>query len=76
MQINIHEAKTHFSRLIEKALSGEEVIIARNGIPILTLKPISAPVLERTPGLSFGKGKISDSFDEPLSPEVVNEFEK
>ena len=44
MQINIHEAKTHFSRPIEKALADEEVVIARNGIPILTLKPISATV--------------------------------
>ena len=76
MQINIHEAKTHFSRLIEKALAGEEVNIARNGTPILTLKPIPAQEVERKPGLSFGKGKIGDDFDEPLNTEILNEFER
>jgi antitoxin (DNA-binding transcriptional repressor) of toxin-antitoxin stability system len=40
MQVNMHEAKTHFSRLVERALAGEEVVIARDGVPLVTLEPI------------------------------------
>lgn len=58
MQINIHKTKTHFSRLIEKALADEDVIIARNGIPILTLRSISASVVKRKLGLSFERGDM------------------
>ena len=57
MQINIHEAKTHFSQIVDRALAGEEVIIAKNGKPLLTLQPIAGKKSHRTPGLSLGKGK-------------------
>ena len=56
IQENIHMAKTHFSKLLEKALSGNEVIIAKAGKPIAKLVPINDSLEPRKPGL--GKGKI------------------
>lgn len=53
---NIAEAKSHFSELVQKALTGEEVIIARDNKPLLRLMPLSAEKPMRTPG--SGKGKI------------------
>ncbi len=75
MQINIHEAKTHFSQIVDRALAGEEVIIAKNGKPLLTLQPIAGKKSHRTPGLSLGKGKVSEDFDSPLDPVILKEFE-
>jgi len=63
MQVNIHEAKTRFSVLVERALAGERVVIARNGTAQLSLEPIKKRSKLRTPGLSAGKGTISEDFD-------------
>lgn len=64
---NIHEAKTHFSKLIQRVMSGEEVIIARAGKPIARLLPIEgAEVSPRVPGIDRGKVTIAPDFDEPL----------
>ena len=62
-QVNIHHAKTHLSRLLERANAGEVIIIAKNGKPYARLVPLEAPA-PRRPGLL--KGKIEDSFFEPL----------
>ena len=67
MQVNVHEAKSQLSKLIEKALAGEEVVIARNNEPVVHLVPLKK---EKQP-LQFGTMKgfvkyISDDFDEPL----------
>ena len=71
---NIHEAKTHLSRLVEVVAAGGEVVIAKNGVPRARLVP-----LERTRKLKFGvlKGKIHypDDFDAPLLAEVLALFE-
>jgi prevent-host-death family protein len=71
---NMHEAKTHLSRLAERASQGEEIVIARNGRPLAKLVPIAA----RKP-LKFGfwKGKVwmSDDFDDPLPWEIQKYFE-
>jgi prevent-host-death family protein len=75
MQFNIHEAKTQFSKIVERALAGEEVIIAKNGHPVLVLQPISGKK-SRIPGLSVGKGTISEDFDSPLNDDILTEFEK
>ncbi len=75
MQVNIHEAKTQFSRLVEQALSGEEIIIARSGKPLLKLVPLAAPPQARTPGLSRGKIWIAEDFDAPLTEAIMQEFE-
>lgn len=63
-QVNIYEAKTHLSRLLQEALDGEEVIIARDGVPLVRLVPISRP-RQSILGL-IPEAWMSDDFDEPL----------
>ena len=75
MQFNMHEAKTHFSRLVERALAGEEIVIARDGVPLITLEPLRPSGQPRTPGLSRGKGRVADDFDAPLDEQTLDEFE-
>ena len=75
MQVNMHEAKTQFSRLVERALAGEKVVIARNGVPLITLEPLQPSTHPRTAGLSRGKGRIADDFDAPLDEETLQAFE-
>lgn len=72
-QVNIHEAKTHLSKLIA---SGEEVVIARYGEPVARLLPIRRETSRRVPGSARGKVKISKAFFEPLPEEVIEAFEK
>jgi prevent-host-death family protein len=61
--VNIHEAKTHLSRLIERVESGEEVVIARAGRPVARLVPFRARTAARVPGLWRGRVRISPDFD-------------
>ena len=64
--VNVHDAKTHLSRLLERVERGQEIIIARAGKPIARLGPI-APVVDRRPlGLDRGRIWMSEDFDEPL----------
>jgi|UniRef100_A0A7C4PFX4 prevent-host-death family protein len=63
---NLHESKTHLSRLIEKVMNGEEVIIAKAGKPVARLTPIQDDVSPRVPGVDKGKVKIAADFDAPL----------
>ncbi len=71
--VNIHEAKTHFSKLLERVALGEEIVIARAGEPVAKLSPL-APKRARTPGGAEGV-KVSDSFFDPLPPEILESFE-
>jgi prevent-host-death family protein len=64
--VNIHEAETHLSRLLERVLNGERIIIAKGGKPIAVLSPVSEPVRDRVPGIDAGKIIIHDNFDDPL----------
>ncbi len=64
--VNMHEAKTHLSRLLEQALGGEEIVIARAGTPVARLVPYSQPVVKREPGLLRGQIHIADNFDASL----------
>jgi prevent-host-death family protein len=64
-QFNIAEAKARFSELVEKALAGDEVIVARDHKPLLKLVPIE-PARARTPGSAAGTVWISDDFDAPI----------
>lgn len=73
--VNIHEAKTHFSKLVDRAMHGEEVIIARSGAPVVKLIAIQNKKPKRVPGALKGKIRISDDFDAPLSAEILEEFE-
>jgi prevent-host-death family protein len=70
--VNIHEAKTHLSKLIQKVLKGEEVIISKYGEPLVKLEPYH-PKIKRKPGVWKGKVKIADDFDE-LPPEIEKGF--
>ena len=71
---NIHEAKTHFSKLIEKARLGEEVIVAKAGKPVVRLVPMDAPKKRRQPGSARGMFTMSDDFDDPLPEEMLKAF--
>lgn len=72
--VNIHEAKTHLSKLIESVVNGEEVMIAKAGKPVAKLIPIHQSTHERKLGLLKGKIKISDDFDQPLAEEQLKDF--
>jgi prevent-host-death family protein len=72
--VNIHEAKTHFSKLIESVGAGEKVIIARAGKPVATLTAIQ-PEGMRQPGALRGKITLAEDFDTPLPADVLDAFE-
>ncbi len=74
--VNIHEAKTHLSRLLERVAAGEEIIIAKAGKPVAKLMPLSEPLSDRVPGLDKGRFQIPDDFDAPLSEDVLQLFER
>jgi prevent-host-death family protein len=62
---NIHEAKTHFSKLVERAAAGEEIVIGKAGKPVARLVPYAAPARpKRKPGSLRGKIRILPGFDE------------
>ena len=65
-KVTVHEAKTHLSRLINRALSGEEVVIARGKQELIRLVPIEKPRKARVLGDYAGKIHISSDFDAPL----------
>ena len=68
---NIHEAKTHFSKLLERVLNGEEVVIAKAGKPVARILPVVSAVSQRKPGNDKGKVIIKPDFDEPLEEFLV-----
>ncbi len=70
---NIHQAKTHLSRLIDAALTGEEVVIARAGTPVVRLVPVESRKTPRKLGLDAGKIVIADDFEAPM-PELEDLF--
>lgn len=73
MEVNIHEAKTHLSRLIQKALAGEEVTIAKAGKPLVRLTPVTEkpkPIL----GSARGTFELKPGWDDPLTEEELAEF--
>jgi prevent-host-death family protein len=72
--VNIHQAKTHFSRLVERAEAGEEIIIARSGKPVARLVPISQPMERRVFGQMRGLITVSDDFDDPLPDDLLAAF--
>ncbi len=76
MTINIHEAKTNFSKLLAQVISGEEVIIAKAGKPIAYLKPIVKKMKQRMPGSAKHKILISKNFNAPLPKYILDAFEK
>ncbi|WP_118181199.1 type II toxin-antitoxin system Phd/YefM family antitoxin [Paraburkholderia phosphatilytica] len=72
--VNIHEAKSQLSRLIEAAVGGEEVVIAKAGTPLVRLVPVDQKPKLRF-GLMKGKIRITEDFDAPLPEDVLATFE-
>jgi len=73
--VNIHEAKTHLSRLLTQAVEGEEVIIAKSGKPIARLVPIEHQPRRRVLGQDRGLFKVPEDFDAPLPDDLLASFE-
>ena len=73
--VNIHEAKTHLSRLLEQVANGDEVIIAKAGKPVARLVPLDAAPKKRRLGLLKGKLQVPDDFDAPLADADLALFE-
>lgn len=74
--VNVHEAKTHFSKLLNRVGSGEEIIIAKAGKPVARILPITKKIKKRMSGTAKGLIIIKDSFFEPLSDDLLGEFER
>lgn len=72
--VNIHEAKTHLSKLLARVGAGEEIIIAKAGKPVARLVPVAKQ--HRVPGSAKGKIIVADDFNAPLPETVMEEFEK
>jgi prevent-host-death family protein len=74
--LNIRQARTQFSQLLDRVQCGEEIIIAKAGRPIARLVPISMPAKPRKPGSAKGLITLSADFDAPLPDSVLDDFEK
>lgn len=75
--VNVHEAKTHLSKLIERVCAGEEITIAKAGKPLIRLVKVEeAPKIKRIPGGWPGTGNIPDSvFFDPISEDELDAWE-
>ncbi len=73
--INIHEAKTNLSRIVESVSQGEGVIIAKAGKPVARLMPLAAPKRTIKFGVLAGQISVPDDFDAPLPDELLDLFE-
>lgn len=73
--INMHEAKTHFSELVNAVSEGREIFIAKAGKPVARLVPLKEKKSKVRFGLLKGKIKIADDFDEPLPNDIIDLFE-
>ncbi len=74
-QVNIHEAKTHLSKLIAAVERGEEVVIARDGRAVARLVPVRETEGPRQPGSARGTFQVTDAFFEPLPDDFTAAFE-
>ncbi len=73
--MNVHEAKTHLSRLLERVRLGEEITIAKAGKPVARLVAVEGPRKRRVPGSAKGTIWMAEDFDAPLPEEVQRYFE-
>lgn len=74
MTVNIHQAKTNLSKLLERVRLGEEIVIAKAGKPVARLAPLAAT--RRKPELGWAKGRVwmAPDFDAPLPDDLLNAF--
>jgi len=73
-RVNMHEAKTHLSRLVERVEAGEEIVISRAGKPVARIVAVRPPAGSRTPGRLRGRVRVSEDFDAPLPDDVAAAF--
>lgn len=74
-QVNIYQAKTELSKLIEEVISGGEVIIARNGTPLARLIPYVQQAKKRRFGILKGRIRVDEDFDAELPEDILKDFE-
>ena len=72
--VNLHAAKTHLSRLVDRAVAGEDVVIAKAGKPMVRLVPVQTQSRRTGFGALKGKIRIADDFDAPLADDVLRAF--
>lgn len=75
LTVNIHEAKTHFSRFVDAAARGEEIMIAKAGVPTARLVPMTPVKVVRRFGALKDQIHIADDFDAPLPNDVLDSLE-
>jgi prevent-host-death family protein len=73
--VNMHEAKTQFSKLIARVEAGEEIVIARDGRPVARVVAFERPIAKRMAGRDRGLFSVPDDFDAPLPQDVLADFE-
>jgi len=73
-KVNVHQAKTHLSRLLQRVAAGEEITIANRGEPVARLVPAARPAAQRELGCDRGRVRFSDDFDEPLPAAILAGF--
>jgi prevent-host-death family protein len=76
MEVNIHEAKTHLSRLLQRVALGDEVIIAKAGKPVAKLVPVGTRAKKRVLGSARGEFAVPEDFNDPLPKEIEDLFWK
>ncbi len=74
--VNIHQAKTHLSRLLRRVAAGEEIVIAKAGRPLARLVPFRERRENRRLGTEKGRILIADDFDAPLPSGLLSDFER
>ncbi len=73
--VNVHEAKTHFSKLLAAVAKGQRITICKDGTPVAEIGPLGPTIPVRRPGLLKGRVRIADDFDAPLPPDMLAGFE-
>ena len=76
MKVNVHHAKTHLSKLLEKVQLGDEIVIAKAGTPVAKLVPVREAPKQRTLGSAKGMFRMAHDFDASLPPEIEDSFWK
>ena len=74
--VNIYDAKTRLSQLVDKAASGKDVVVSRNGKPLVRITRLEEPKRKIKFGVLKGKVKVAPDFDAPLPEEILSTFEK
>jgi prevent-host-death family protein len=74
MEVNVHEAKTHLSRLLKRVSAGEEITISRAGVPVAKLIAVAPALGMRPLGAMQGQISIGDDFDAPLPDDILASF--